>query len=223
MTVHFIGAGPGAPDLITVRGLRLIERCPVCLYAGSLVPAAIVARRRRRRAVIDTAPMHLDEIIAEMQRRTRDGPGRGARPFRRPVALRRHRRADPPAGGARHRLRRDAGRAGLRRRGGGARTRAHPARGEPDGDPDAHRRCKCLGDAGGRGPRDARRRPARRWRSISRSAICWRSCASWRRSTAPTARWSSPIASAGPTSSSCTARCRHPRAGARGRRSRARR
>ena len=43
MTVHFIGAGPGAPDLITVRGLRLIERCPVCLYAGSLVPREVVA------------------------------------------------------------------------------------------------------------------------------------------------------------------------------------
>ena len=43
MTVYFIGAGPGAPDLITVRGLRLIERCPVCLYAGSLVPAELVA------------------------------------------------------------------------------------------------------------------------------------------------------------------------------------
>ena len=39
MTVHFIGAGPGAPDLITVRGLNLIKRCPVVLYAGSLVPA----------------------------------------------------------------------------------------------------------------------------------------------------------------------------------------
>jgi precorrin-4/cobalt-precorrin-4 C11-methyltransferase len=42
MTVYFIGAGPGAPDLITVRGLKLIERCPVCLYAGSLVPEEIV-------------------------------------------------------------------------------------------------------------------------------------------------------------------------------------
>ena len=49
MTVHFIGAGPGAADLITVRGLRLIERCPVCLYAGSLVPAEIVAAPRRAR------------------------------------------------------------------------------------------------------------------------------------------------------------------------------
>ena len=42
MTVHFIGAGPGAPDLITVRGLKLIQSCPVCLYAGSLVPEEIV-------------------------------------------------------------------------------------------------------------------------------------------------------------------------------------
>ena len=43
MTVHFIGAGPGDPELITVRGLRLIQSCPVCLYAGSLVPATIIA------------------------------------------------------------------------------------------------------------------------------------------------------------------------------------
>lgn len=43
MTVHFIGAGPGSPDLITVRGLRLIQSCPVCLYAGSLVPEEVVA------------------------------------------------------------------------------------------------------------------------------------------------------------------------------------
>ena len=50
MTVHFIGAGPGAPDLITLRGLRLIEHCPVCLYAGSLVPEEIVKAAPRRRA-----------------------------------------------------------------------------------------------------------------------------------------------------------------------------
>lgn len=64
MTVYFIGAGPGAPDLITVRGQRLIERCPVCLYAGSLVPAEIVAAAPPGALVRDTAPMHLDEIIA---------------------------------------------------------------------------------------------------------------------------------------------------------------
>ena len=46
---HFIGAGPGAPDLITVRGLRLIESCPVCLYAGSLVPREILPPPRRAR------------------------------------------------------------------------------------------------------------------------------------------------------------------------------
>src|SRR5580698_9063570 len=66
MTVHFISAGPGAPDLITVRGLRLIERCPVCLYAGSLVPAAVVAAAPVGARVIDTAPLTLDAIMAEM-------------------------------------------------------------------------------------------------------------------------------------------------------------
>ncbi|MEQ1902341.1 MAG: precorrin-4 C(11)-methyltransferase, partial [Devosia sp.] len=66
MTVYFIGAGPGAPDLITLRGQRLIERCPVCLYAGSLVPAEIVASAPGGADVRDTAPMHLDEIIAIM-------------------------------------------------------------------------------------------------------------------------------------------------------------
>ena len=62
MTVHFIGAGPGAPDLITVRGLRLIERCPVCLYAGSLVPREILAAAPGDARVIDTASLTLDEI-----------------------------------------------------------------------------------------------------------------------------------------------------------------
>jgi precorrin-4/cobalt-precorrin-4 C11-methyltransferase len=66
VTVHFIGAGPGAPDLITLRGLKLIETCPVCLYAGSLVPEAIVRAAPRGALVIDTAPMTLDEIIAEI-------------------------------------------------------------------------------------------------------------------------------------------------------------
>jgi precorrin-4/cobalt-precorrin-4 C11-methyltransferase len=67
MTVHFIGAGPGAPDLITLRGLRLIESCPVCLYAGSLVPEEIVRSAPKNARVIDTAPMTLDDIIAEIQ------------------------------------------------------------------------------------------------------------------------------------------------------------
>jgi precorrin-4/cobalt-precorrin-4 C11-methyltransferase len=67
MTVHFIGAGPGAPDLITVRALNLIKSCPVVLYAGSLVPSEIVAEASADARVVDTAPLHLDEIIDEMQ------------------------------------------------------------------------------------------------------------------------------------------------------------
>lgn len=65
MTVHFIGAGPGAPDLLTLRGRDLIARCPVCLYAGSLVPQAILAHCPPEARIVDTAPMTLDEIIAE--------------------------------------------------------------------------------------------------------------------------------------------------------------
>jgi len=67
MTVYFIGAGPGAPDLITVRGLRLIEQCPVCLFAGSLVPEEVVAAAPETALVHDTASMHLDEIIGIMK------------------------------------------------------------------------------------------------------------------------------------------------------------
>src|SRR5436305_3528575 len=73
MTVHFIGAGPGAADLITVRGLRLIERCPVCLYAGSLVPVEIVAAAPAGARVIDTAPLTLDEIVAQIVEAHRAG------------------------------------------------------------------------------------------------------------------------------------------------------
>lgn len=66
MTVHFIGAGPGAPDLITVRGRDLVQRCPVCLFAGSLVPRELVALAPAEARVIDTAPLSLDEIEAEL-------------------------------------------------------------------------------------------------------------------------------------------------------------
>ena len=66
MTVHFIGAGPGDPELITVRGRRLIESCPVCLYAGSLVPEAVVAAAPADARVIDTALLTLDDIIDEI-------------------------------------------------------------------------------------------------------------------------------------------------------------
>lgn len=67
MTVFFIGAGPGDPDLLTIRGRKLIERCPVCLYAGSLVPREIVACAPPGAKVIDTAPLHLDQIIGHMR------------------------------------------------------------------------------------------------------------------------------------------------------------
>lgn len=67
MTVHFIGAGPGAADLITVRGRDLIARCPVCLYAGSLVPTALLDYCPAGARIVDTAPMSLDEIAAEFQ------------------------------------------------------------------------------------------------------------------------------------------------------------
>ena len=65
MKVHFIGAGPGAADLITLRGRDLIARCPVCLYAGSLVPAALLAYCPPGARIVDTAPLSLDEICAE--------------------------------------------------------------------------------------------------------------------------------------------------------------
>jgi precorrin-4/cobalt-precorrin-4 C11-methyltransferase len=67
MTVHFIGAGPGAADLITVRGQALIAASPVCLYAGSLVPAQLLAHCPPGARTVDTANLTLDEIVAEMR------------------------------------------------------------------------------------------------------------------------------------------------------------
>jgi precorrin-4/cobalt-precorrin-4 C11-methyltransferase len=73
MTVHFIGAGPGAPDLITVRGRDLIAACPVCLYAGSLVPSALLAHCPPGARIVDTAPLSLNQIVAECVRADADG------------------------------------------------------------------------------------------------------------------------------------------------------
>ena len=67
MTVYFIGAGPGDPELLTLKAQRLIAACPVCLYAGSLVPEAVVAGAPEGALVKDTAPMTLDEIIADIE------------------------------------------------------------------------------------------------------------------------------------------------------------
>ena len=66
MTVHFIGAGPGAPDLLTLRAARIIGECPVCLYAGSLIPQEILAHCPPGARILNTAPLDLDAIIAEM-------------------------------------------------------------------------------------------------------------------------------------------------------------
>ena len=65
MTVHFIGAGPGAADLITLRGAKLLASCPVCLYAGSIVSPELLQHCGPETKLIDTAPMSLDEIEAE--------------------------------------------------------------------------------------------------------------------------------------------------------------
>jgi precorrin-4/cobalt-precorrin-4 C11-methyltransferase len=73
VTVHFIGAGPGAPDLITLRGRDLIASCRVCLYAGSLVPTALLEYCPSGARIIDTAPMSLDEITAEFKQATDAG------------------------------------------------------------------------------------------------------------------------------------------------------
>ncbi|ORB87158.1 precorrin-4 C(11)-methyltransferase [Mycobacterium kansasii] len=66
MTVYFIGAGPGAADLITVRGQRLLERCPVCLYAGSIMPKDLLAHCPPDTKIVDTGPMTLEQIVAEL-------------------------------------------------------------------------------------------------------------------------------------------------------------
>ena len=67
MTVHFIGAGPGAPDLLTLRGRDLIASSPVCLYAGSLVPPEILGFAPPGARIVDTAEMTLDEIVDEIR------------------------------------------------------------------------------------------------------------------------------------------------------------
>lgn len=65
MNVHFIGAGPGAADLITLRGRDLLARCPVCLYAGSIVPKEMLVWCPPGARIVDTAPLSLDQIEAE--------------------------------------------------------------------------------------------------------------------------------------------------------------
>ena len=73
MTVHFIGAGPGAPDLLTIRGQKIISQCPVCLYAGSLIPDEILAYCPSNATIINTALLDLDGIIEECRNATNAG------------------------------------------------------------------------------------------------------------------------------------------------------
>lgn len=73
MTVHFIGAGPGAPDLLTLRGRDLIARCQVCLYAGSLVSEGVLAHCPPGARIVNTAPLHLEAILAECRAAHADG------------------------------------------------------------------------------------------------------------------------------------------------------
>lgn len=73
MTVYFIGAGPGAADLITVRGARLLGSCPVCLYAGSIMPDDLLALCPPDARVVDTGPLNLDQIIDELVAAEREG------------------------------------------------------------------------------------------------------------------------------------------------------
>lgn len=73
MTVHFIGAGPGAADLITLRGKKLLEQCPVCLYAGSIIPKDILKFCSFDTQLIDSAPLNLDQIEAEFVKANQAG------------------------------------------------------------------------------------------------------------------------------------------------------
>lgn len=73
MTVHFIGAGPGAPDLVTLRAVRVLSECPVCLYAGSLVPDELLAHCPPGARLVDTARLSLDQIVAEIAAADRAG------------------------------------------------------------------------------------------------------------------------------------------------------
>lgn len=73
MTVHFIGAGPGAADLLTLRAARLIASCPVVLYAGALVPPEVLEHAADDARIVDTQHLELDEIVAELQRAHADG------------------------------------------------------------------------------------------------------------------------------------------------------
>ncbi len=153
MTVYFIGAGPGAADLITVRGQRLLSRCPVCLYAGSIMPDDLLALCPPDARVVDTGPLTLDQIIGEIADAHAAGLDvarlHSGDPSLYSALAEQCRRLD--ALGVR--LRNRAGRTGFRGGRGRARARADRARRRADRDADAGRDA-VDGDAAGGGPRD---------------------------------------------------------------------
>ena len=190
MTVHFIGAGPGAADLITVRGLNLIKSCPVVLYAGSLVPEAVIAEAAAAATVVDTAPLDLDAIIALMIEADAKGQD-----------VARVHSGDPSLYGAiSEQIRRLDGHGiawtitpgvpGVRCGRSRARPGIHAARHRPERRPHPHRRPR-LGHARGRDAGSLRPRRAPRSPSTSRSTTSPTSAAASSRSSAPTPRWSS--------------------------------
>jgi len=113
--VHFVGAGPGAPDLLTLRAQRLIAESPVCLYAGALVPPEILAHTPPGAHVVDTQQLDLDEIVGELRRAHATGLDVAAPALRRPVDLQRRRPADAPPRRAGHPLGCHSRRARVRR------------------------------------------------------------------------------------------------------------
>ncbi len=122
MTVHFIGAGPGAADLITLRASRIIAQSPACLYAGSLVPADLLTLCPDDAEVIDHARLSLDEIIEQIIAFDAAGPRCGTPAFGRPVHLFGGGRAGSTPRRRRCRIRHRARRTGLHR----SRRRSRP-------------------------------------------------------------------------------------------------
>ena len=168
MTVHFIGAGPGAADLITLRGRDLLARCPVCLYAGSLVSQACCAHCPPGARIVDTAAMDLDQIVAEFVAAHGERLRRRAAAFGRSVDLERDGRTIAAARRAGDSLHDHARRSRLRRRRGGARQGADAAGNRAIAGADAHVGPRFR-DAGARETCRPSPRPARPWRSICRS------------------------------------------------------
>lgn len=139
VTVHFIGAGPGAADLITVRGRDLIAASPVCLYAGALVPVELLEHCPPDARKVDTARLDLDEILAELVKATEAGLDVARLHSGDPAVFSAMAEQMHAAGCVGDPLRRDARSTGFCCRGRLAQAGVDRAGGRADGDPDAHR------------------------------------------------------------------------------------